>query len=296
MKSWIGAILVAALLQQSQPQQDPETRVVNYLKANVRPGQPVEVSKLVNEVFKTPEERKVLDRLFNTFFKIPVAIVEFQARTGRIPRLQELSEQFDFKVPGQMDVMLRIMESDPRVPKFLTRNSATGEITKVDVAAIKKDPRFSSAVNRTIAGWEGQLAPGFAMVSLAKQPVNSAQYRGKPHLLYFWFTNCPPCVQTTPSLVKLYDKYQPKGFEMIAANADQVLGLPYSDTVRADYIRKQRIRFAVGHLTPRTQQDWGGVTLFPTLFFVNRQGRIVKHMVNLQSEATLEAAILEALK
>src|SRR5688572_416311 len=291
MKVWIGAILVAVLLQQP----DAETRVVNYLKANVRPGQPVQVSKLVNEVFKSPDEQKVLQRLFNSFFQIPPAIVEFQARTGRIPKLQELSEQFDFKVPGQMDVMLRIMESDPRVPKFLTRNSA-GEITKVDVAAIKSDPRFSSAVSRTIAGWEGQLAPGFAMVSLAKQPVNSAQYRGKPHLLYFWFTNCPPCVQTTPSLVKLYDKYQPKGFEMIAANADQVLGLPYSDTVRADYIRKQRIRFAVGHLTPRTQENWGGVTLYPTLFFINRQGRIVKHMVNLQSEATLEAAILETLK
>ena len=293
MKVWISALLVAVLLQ---AQQDPETRVVNYLKANVRPGQPVEVSKLVNEVFKTPEERKVLQRLFDTFFKIPITIVEFQARTGRIPRLQELSEQFAFKVPGQMDVMLRIMESDPRIPKFLTRNSTTGEITKIDVAAIRKDPTFGSAVNRTIAGWEGQIAPNFAMVSMAKQPVNSAQYRGKPHLVYFWFTNCPPCVQTTPSLVKLYDKYQPKGFEIIAANADQVLGLSYTDVVRADYIRKQRIRFAVGHMSPAMQQAYGGVTLFPTLFFVNRQGRIVKHMVNLQSEAVLEAAILEALK
>src|SRR6187549_1488713 len=103
---WIGSILIVALLQQP----DAETRVVNYLKANVRRGEPVEVSRLVNEVFKTPEERQVLDRLFNTFLKIPMTIVEFQARTGRIPKLQELSDQFNFKVPGEMDVMLRIME------------------------------------------------------------------------------------------------------------------------------------------------------------------------------------------
>ena len=292
MKVWIGAILVAVLLQQP----DAETRVVNYLKANVRPGQPVQVSKLVNEVFKSPEEQKVLQRLFNTFFQIPPAIVEFQARTGRIPKLQELSEQFHFKVPGQMDVMLRIMESDPRVPKFLTRNPTTGEIVKIDTAAIRNDPRFGQAVQRTIAGWEGQTAPTFAMVSLAKQSVNSAQYRGQPHLIYFWFTNCPPCVQTTPILVKLYEKYNPKGFQMVAANADQVLELPYTDMDRADYIRKNKIRFPIGHMTPVMQKSYGGVSLFPTLFFINRQGRIVKYMVNLQTEAALDAAIQEALK
>ena len=292
MKIWAAAILAAALLQQP----DAETRVVNYLKANVRPGQPVEVSKLRNEVFKSPEEQKVLQRLFNTFFQIPLAIVEFQARTGRIPKLAELSEHFHFRVPGQMDVMLRIMESDPRVPKFLTRNASTGEITRIDTEAIRNDPTFGKTVQRTIAGWEGQPAPKFAMVSLAKQPVNSAQYRGKPHLIYFWFTNCPPCVQTTPMLVRLYTKYNPKGFEMVAANADQVLGLNYSDLDRANYMRKTGIRFAVGHMTPVMQQLFGGVSLYPTMFFVDRQGQVVKYMVNLQTEAALEAAIQQALR
>jgi len=288
---WIGSILIVALLQQP----DAETRVVNYLKANVRRGEPVEVSRLLG-VFKAPDEQLVIQRLFNTFFRIPPAIVEFQARTGRIPKLEELSHQFDFKVPGEMDVMLRIMESDPRVPKFLTRNPTTGEITRIDVDAVRNDTRFNQSFERTIAGWEGQLAPSFAMVSPSKQPVNSAQYRGKPHLIYFWFTNCPPCLQTTPTLVKLYDKYSSKGFEMIAANADQVLGLPYTDLNRADYIRKQNIRFPVGHMTPTMQKSYGGVTLFPTLFFVNRQGRIVKHLVSLQTEAQIDAAIQQALR
>jgi thiol-disulfide isomerase/thioredoxin len=289
---WIGTILIVALLQQP----DAETRVVNYLKANVRRGEPVEVSRLVNEVFKSPEERQVLDRLFNSFLKIPMTIVAFQARTGRIPKLQELSDQFNFKVPGEMDVMLRIMESDPRIPKFLTRNPTTGEITRIDAAAVRNDPNFSQSFERTIAGWEGRPAPNFSMTSFSKQPVNSAQYSGRPHLIYFWFTNCPPCVQTTPTLVKLYDKYTPKGFQIIAANADQVLGLRYTDLERADYVRKEKIRFPVGHMTPGMQTSYGGVTLFPTMFFVNRQGRIVKHLVSLQTEAQIEAAIQEALR
>jgi len=289
---WIGAILIGALLQQP----DAETRIVNYLKANVRRGEPVEITRLKNDVFKTPEEQLALQRLFNTFFKIPMAIVEFQARTGRIPKLQELSDQFHFKIPGQMDVMLRIMESDPRISKFLTRNPTTGEITKIDVEVVRNDPQFGQNLDRTIAGWEGQFAPSFAMISFAKLPLNSAQYRGKPHLIYFWFTNCPPCVQTTPILVKMYDKYSSKGFGIVSANADQVLGLSYTDLNRADYIRKEKVRFPVGHMTPVMQKSYGGVTLFPTMFFVNRQGRIVKHMVSLQTEAQIDAAIQEALK
>ena len=276
---------MAALFQQP----DAEMRVLDHLKANVKPGQFLEVSQL-NQVFKKPEEQKVVQRFLNSFLRIPVVIVEFQKRTGRIPTLKELSEQFDFKIPGEMDVILRAMESDPRIPRFLTRNPATGEITKVDAALIKADPKFSQAIERSVGSLEKQVAPNFAMVSISKLSVNSAQFRGQPYLIYFWFTNCPPCVQTTPMLVKLFQKYSPQGFQIVAANGDNLLGLPYTDLVRADYIRKQGIRFPVGHVTPVMQQTYG-VTFFPSMFFVNRQGVIVKHVVGLQSEDIIDAAI-----
>jgi thiol-disulfide isomerase/thioredoxin len=292
MKLLVGTLLMAAVLQQP----DAETRVVNYLKANVKPGQPVIISDLVNKVFKAPDERQALQRLYNTFFKIPNAIVEFQARTKRIPTLKELSEQFAFKVPGEMDVILRIMESDPRIPKFMTRDARTGEITRIDVAIIRADPNFGKAVERTIAGWEGKQAPAFSLTQFSGQPLNSTTLAGKPYLVYFWFSNCPPCVQTTPTLVKLYNKYSAQDFKIVAANADRVLELTYADSIRTNYVKAQGIQFMTGHLTPAMQQAYGGVALFPTMFFVNRQGKVVRHLVNLQTEATLEAAIRETLK
>lgn len=292
MKFWIGTLLLAALLQQP----DAETKVVNYLKANVKPGQPVIVSDLVNNVFKTADERQALQRLYNTFFKIPNAIVEFQARTKRIPTLKELSEQFAFKIPGEMDVILKVMEADPRIPKYMTRDARTGEITKIDVAVIKADPNFAKTVDRMIAGWEGKQAPPFSLTQFSGQPLNSTALAGQPHLVYFWFSNCPPCVQTTPTLVKLYSKYSSQGFKIVAANADHVLELPYPDSIRTDYVKAQGIQFMTGHLTATMQQAYGGVTLFPTMFFVNRQGKIVKHLVSLQTEAAIDAAIKETLK
>ena len=281
------SLALAAVLQQM----DAETRIINYLKANVKPGQPVRITELVNNVFKTPEERQVLDRLFNTFFKVPITVAQFYTKSNKIPTLQQLSDQFGFKVPGEMDVILRIMESDPRIPRFMTRDPRTGEITKVDVAAIRADPNFGSLLDRSIAGLEGKPSPQFTIPSFAGPPATSAQVAGQPHLIYFWFTNCPPCVQTTPILVRLHNKYAAQGFRIVAVNADRVLELPYSDSVRMDYVKAQGIKFTTGHMTPAMAQAFGGVTLFPTMFFVNRRGQVVKQFVNIQTEATLEAAI-----
>ena len=292
MSSLLAALMLSMLFQQA----DPETRIIEYLKANVKPGRPVVVSDLLNNVFKRPEEQQALQRLFNTFFKIPMAVAQFYTQTKKIPTLQQLSEQFGFKVPGEMDVILKVMESDPRIPKFLERNPRTGEITRIDVTAIKADPRFGQVLERTIAGWEGKPAPSFSIRSFAGQPLTSAQLAGQPHLVYFWFTNCPPCVQTAPLLVKLYAKYSSQGFRIVAANADHVLDLPYDDKVRADYVKKTGISFLTGQVTPEMQQAYGGVTVFPTLFFVNRQGRVVRQLVSFHDEAALDLAIREILK
>lgn len=290
MHQWLGLALISMLLQSA----DPETKIVDYLKANVEPGKPVVVSEL-NKVFTAPEEQKVLNRLFNTFFKIPMFIVQYNTSTKKIPTLQELSEQFQFKVAGEADVMLRIMEADPRVPKFLQRNPKTGEITRVDIEAIKANPQFSRVLERTITGFEGKPAPAFSLTTYDGKMISSDQYRGQPHLLYFWFTNCPPCVKTSPLISELYNKYESKGFKIIGANADKVLELPYDDTTRSEYSKKYGFKFTLAHLNAATQQNFGGVTVFPTMFFVDKTGNVVKHFVNFQDKVALEAAIQQTL-
>jgi thiol-disulfide isomerase/thioredoxin len=293
MQKLLGLALVALLFQQPSP---VEKRIVDYLKANVTPGRTVVVSDLYNNVFKTPEEQKVLERLYNTFFKIPMFIVQYNTATKKIPTLREISEQFNFNVPGEADVILRIMESDPRVPKFIERDRKTGEITKVDIERIKASPQFSRVIERTITGFEGKEAPPFSITAYDGKPVTSEQYRGQPYLVYFWFTNCPPCVKTSPILAELYNKYAPQGFKIIGANADKVLELPYDDKARAEYAKKYGFNFTLAHLNSAMQQNYGGVTVFPTMFFVDKRGTIVKHFVNFQERNTLDAAIQQTLK
>jgi thiol-disulfide isomerase/thioredoxin len=290
MHKLITVALISLLLQSA----DAETKIIEYLKANVQPGKPVIVSDL-NKMFTAPDEQKVLNRLFNTFFKIPMFIVQYNTSTRKIPKLQELAEQFNFKVPGEADVMLRIMESDPRIPKFLTRDSKTGEITAIDVDKVTSNPQFGRVLERTIAGWEGKPEPAFSIQTYDGKTISSDDLAGKPHLVYIWFTNCPPCVRTSPLLAQLHAKYGPQGFQIVGANSDKVLDLPYDDAVRADYVKKIGIKFTTAYLNPKMQNDFGGVSVFPTMFFVDKNGVIVKHFVNFQEETALDAAIRSAM-
>ena len=269
---------------------------MEYLRRHVKPGQEVVVSELYNRVFTSPEERSVLDRLFDTFFKIPLFAAQYQKAAGRPPSLTEIAEQFRFRVPGQADVMLRIVESDPRMPKFLKRDPETGEIESVHVEAILADPRFGRLLERTITGFEGRPAPPFSIAAYDGAPLTSATLAGKAHLIYFWFSNCAPCVTTTPVLVDLYGTYRSKGFEIVGVNADRVLEVPADDAERAAYARKNAIPFRLAHMTPEMQVAYGQVSVFPTLFFVDGKGTIVKQLVSAQPRAMLEDAIRLALR
>jgi hypothetical protein len=121
---------------------DPEERVVAYLKANVSPGKPVLVTELYNEVFTTPEEQAAVKRLYDATFELPAFVAMTQIKTSKIPSLQEITNHFNFKVPGTTDVLLRVLETDPRVPTFFEREPSTGEIKAVNVEAIRNADRF----------------------------------------------------------------------------------------------------------------------------------------------------------
>jgi hypothetical protein len=120
---------------------DPETRVVEYLQKNVTPGKPVLVTELLSNVFTEPEEQQAVQHLYDALFQLPAFVAKTYMDSGKIPTRNEITSHFNFKVPGTTDVLLRILESDPRVPRFFQR-AAAGEITAVDVEAIRNTEKF----------------------------------------------------------------------------------------------------------------------------------------------------------
>jgi thiol-disulfide isomerase/thioredoxin len=261
------------------------------VKENLEPGKPLVVSKLYNEVFTSPEERRVLGKLNGAFFRIPLFIIEHQVTQERLPTLEEIAEQFDFYGPEESDVVLTIMESDPRVPRFIERNPDTGEIVAIDVEKVKADPRFNQAVERSISGWEGREVPDITGKSFDGTEIRLSSLRGKVVLLYVWFTNCPPCARIAPELEAIHEKYGDREFTVLGVNADKVLDLPYEDSTRAEYLDKYSISFPNMHLTEEARELLGNVNIFPTLFLIDENGDIAKYYVNYQSSEMLEKEI-----
>ena len=122
---------------------DPETRVVAYLDKTVTPGKPVLVTQLYSEVFTTEEDQMAVKRLYDSLFQLPAFVAKTYTGSGHIPTQEEITQHFSFKVPGTTQVLMRILESDPRVPRFFERN-ASGEITAVNVDAIRNAERFGA--------------------------------------------------------------------------------------------------------------------------------------------------------
>ena len=270
-----------------------EEKIIGFLKTHLEPGQPVLITEL-HQRFTQPAERRVLSRLYNIFFKVPHFVAQFYAAHQKPPRLREIAEQFNLRVEGEVDVILRIVEYDRRVPRFFTRDPESGEIASVDLERIKADPRFNKVIERSIAGWEGKQAPPFTMRLLDGEELSLDSRQGT-RLVYFWFTHCPPCVKITPHLVSLQEQFGPQDFTVISLNADRVLDLGYPDSERAAYLDKHKINFPVGHLTSEVQEAYGGIQLFPSLFLVDEDGLIRQHFVNYQDQATLEKAIRSVL-
>jgi peroxiredoxin len=272
-----------------------EARVLSYIRDHLQPGQPLLVTELYNKVFTQPEERKALDKFYNAFFRIPLFVAQYDEKFGAAPSLGVIAQQFDLPNREAADVLLRVMESDPRVPHFLTRDPRTHEITNVDVEEIRRDPKFGQKLERQLSGWDGKPAPDFRLATLDGSEVDSGTLRGKVVLLYVWFTGCPPCMKETPALVALNREFAQRGLSIVGANADRFLGLSYDDDVRRRYLKEQSANFPVAHWTKESDTAYGGVSIFPTLFLIDRKGVVIHHWVGFAPAEDLGSAISQAL-
>lgn len=65
----------------------------------------------------------------------------------------------------------------------------------------------------------GSSAPDFT-VQDSDHTVTLSQFRGQIVVLNFWATWCPPCVEETPSLVRMQSRMKDKGVVVLAVSID----------------------------------------------------------------------------
>jgi len=67
----------------------------------------------------------------------------------------------------------------------------------------------------------GVEAPDFTMNDQEDKPITLSSLRGKIVLIDFWASWCAPCRQENPNVVKLYNQYHDKGFEILGVSLDK---------------------------------------------------------------------------
>lgn len=74
--------------------------------------------------------------------------------------------------------------------------------------------------------------------------IDVARWRGKPLLVNFWATWCPPCVKELPEINQFYKEAQAKGWQVLGLAVDQL------DPVKA-FLQKTPLDFAVALAGPQ---------------------------------------------
>lgn len=112
-------------------------------------------------------------------------------------------------------------------------------------------------------------APDFKLADLDGETHSLASYQGKPLIINFWATWCPPCRAELPSMNRAWQKIKGEGINMIAVNVGES-----EDTVFA-FMGQYPIDFTV--LLDETGEiinQWP-IKGLPTTFVLNKEGKLV---------------------
>lgn len=93
--------------------------------------------------------------------------------------------------------------------------------------------------------------------------------RGRPVLVSFWATTCPPCVEELPDLIQLYRDWHSQGFELIA------VAMPYDPPIQVqEFVKRHNVPYPVAiDVQGKITSAFGGVPYVPTAFVIAPDGK-----------------------
>lgn len=120
-----------------------------------------------------------------------------------------------------------------------------------------------------------RAAPDVTFNTLTGESVNLSELRGKPILVNFWATTCIGCIAEMPHIAELYNTYSPEGFNVVG------VAMYYDPPNQVLELTKQRaVPYPISlDVDGQIGKAFGDVSLTPTSFLVDANGKIVFHKI-----------------
>lgn len=126
----------------------------------------------------------------------------------------------------------------------------------------------------------GKPAPDFIQPDTTGKLIDLKNLRGKYVLVDFWASWCGPCRKENPNVVAAYNKYHPKGFQIISISLDNNKN-SWMKAIQADGLSWMHVSDLKGWKNAAAAKY--GVKLIPQNFLVDKDGKIIAR--NLRGEA-----------
>lgn len=112
-------------------------------------------------------------------------------------------------------------------------------------------------------------APDFVLKDPEGRTQRLTDYRGRPLILHFWATWCPPCREEMPSLQRAYEALKADGIAVVAINVGEDV-----DTID-QFMEDEPVDFPLPMDTDTKVAQGYPMKGLPASFVIDPQGRLV---------------------
>ncbi len=193
-------------------------------KADIRGSGAQEEFKKFNEQRKPIEEKQ--KQLYDQY--------QMAAMQGDPQKAGEIQKQYESLEGENKALVAKFVKENPAsyVSAFQLAQTFGYDIVPADVEPLYngldenvKNSYFGKAFKKNLDAAKstaiGSIAPDFTLNDTNGKPVSLAQYKGKYTLVDFWASWCGPCRQENPTVVKAYNTYKSKGFDILGVSLDE---------------------------------------------------------------------------
>jgi cytochrome c biogenesis protein CcmG/thiol:disulfide interchange protein DsbE len=133
-------------------------------------------------------------------------------------------------------------------------------------------------------------APAFVLSTFDGNTISLADLRGRPIIINFWASWCPPCRTEAPLIERTWRAYKNRDLNFLGVNIQD----RREDAL--NYMREFDITYPNGpDPTGEITIDYG-VSGLPVTFFVSRDGKVVRRWVGALEHSVLIRSIEEIMQ